>query len=554
MSDLVKTARDSHEMAHKRFMQLPLDERNHLDQGLLDAVDDILSHLEAQQSKAVGEQPPTQATEQATCCDHEILDLGGGRRGCGRCRRLGTWEDGMIRWDQQWEAFNGLVAVGDKLRRRDDQTKVYTVQRMEDDAVYFVGGGRKYLEDLGSVVNTLSKWEIARNIHGQQHTWPTSGKREQKCNLTTLMRYGRGRETGSLLATPCFAGESSKSLPMNGEQPHPDADGWRRVTDKYTPQVGDLLRQPHMTEPIVVKEVNAYGSFLVNIQMQDGWLQWELKHITSNDWFYRRPSQPATEQKAAATERTAEEVNDAIAGEWFVKQINQIVRPEGSYKPHWDNLSPTLKLIIRRALQQPQPSQPTTEQKAAATGTAEVERLKDVLHRDQTGMAHALAEVVEVVKGFRWVTEGRGPYTWDDDEYRKEMGRMLDKIGGLASDALQKSGDLAHRECCGRGRHQPSQPTPAPEVEKGVEEIAKEVCNGLKLIVIGSRDQVQISQSELLEIIQRAIRLDRASRHSPDREAILNEWDNLPAVSQNNPQAMADAAIALFRECNKGTP
>lgn len=80
----------------------------------------------------------------------------------------------------------------------------------------------------------------------------------------------------------------------------------------------------------------------------------------------------------------------------------------------------------------------------------EIERLKDVLHRDQTGLAHALAQVTEKVKGYEWVTQSRGPYEWDDDEYRKEMGRMLDAIKKISTEGLEASGKLAHRECCGR--------------------------------------------------------------------------------------------------------
>lgn len=81
---------------------------------------------------------------------------------------------------------------------------------------------------------------------------------------------------------------------------------------------------------------------------------------------------------------------------------------------------------------------------------SEIERLKDVLHRDQTGLAKALAEVVKTTEGYSWVAQGRGPYEWDDDEYRKEMGRMLAAVEGIARKALQASGNLAHRECCGR--------------------------------------------------------------------------------------------------------
>jgi hypothetical protein len=84
---------------------------------------------------------------------------------------------------------------------------------------------------------------------------------------------------------------------------------------------------------------------------------------------------------------------------------------------------------------------------------AVIDHLLDVLHRDRSGLATALAAVVREAEGYEWVTQGRGPYAWDDDEYRKEMGRMLDGVLGIARQALTDSGDLAHRECCGRGQY-----------------------------------------------------------------------------------------------------
>lgn len=70
-------------------------------------------------------------------------------------------------------------------------------------------------------------------------------------------------------------------------------------------------------------------------------------------------------------------------------------------------------------------------------------RLKDALDRDKTGLASALAKVREEVKGRRWICEGRGPYTYDDDRYRLETGLGLDAIEKIAVDALAASGKLA---------------------------------------------------------------------------------------------------------------
>lgn len=80
----------------------------------------------------------------------------------------------------------------------------------------------------------------------------------------------------------------------------------------------------------------------------------------------------------------------------------------------------------------------------------ENEHLKDVLHTDQTGLAAGLAEVNKIVERYRWVTEGRGPYAWNDDKYKEEMGNMLDNISEAATKALNSSGVIAHSVCCGK--------------------------------------------------------------------------------------------------------
>jgi hypothetical protein len=82
----------------------------------------------------------------------------------------------------------------------------------------------------------------------------------------------------------------------------------------------------------------------------------------------------------------------------------------------------------------------------------EVERLKDVLHTDRSGLAAALEEVWRTAGGYAWAAEGRGPYEYDDEEYRAEIGRMVREICALAQRGLEESGNLAHAECCDRGK------------------------------------------------------------------------------------------------------
>jgi len=85
-----------------------------------------------------------------------------------------------------------------------------------------------------------------------------------------------------------------------------------------------------------------------------------------------------------------------------------------------------------------------------AGSMALVERLKDVLHRDQTELAGAMDLIRVTAEGYGWVAVSRGSYEWDDDEYRLEMKRMVHTIIDMSRKALNASGDLAHRECCGR--------------------------------------------------------------------------------------------------------
>ena len=75
--------------------------------------------------------------------------------------------------------------------------------------------------------------------------------------------------------------------------------------------------------------------------------------------------------------------------------------------------------------------------------------LRAALDRDKTGLAHALAEIVNEVKARRWVVQGRGDYAFDDDRYRQETGWALDAIEKLANDALAASGKLAHEALTG---------------------------------------------------------------------------------------------------------
>jgi hypothetical protein len=74
---------------------------------------------------------------------------------------------------------------------------------------------------------------------------------------------------------------------------------------------------------------------------------------------------------------------------------------------------------------------------------AEVERVRGLIHRDRTGLAEAIARMMREAGSRMWVTEGRGPYAWDDDRYRNEAGEALRAVIAIGKDALRASGDNA---------------------------------------------------------------------------------------------------------------
>ena len=74
---------------------------------------------------------------------------------------------------------------------------------------------------------------------------------------------------------------------------------------------------------------------------------------------------------------------------------------------------------------------------------AEVERLLKIIDRDRTGLAKALVDVRARAQASYWIVEGRGSYTWNDDRYRRETGKALEEIGGIATKALRESGERA---------------------------------------------------------------------------------------------------------------
>jgi hypothetical protein len=73
-------------------------------------------------------------------------------------------------------------------------------------------------------------------------------------------------------------------------------------------------------------------------------------------------------------------------------------------------------------------------------------RARAALSRDKTGLGDALGKVVKYVDGASWIVDGRGPYAWNDDRYKKETGVALRAVKKIAKSALHASGDIADAE------------------------------------------------------------------------------------------------------------
>ncbi len=69
----------------------------------------------------------------------------------------------------------------------------------------------------------------------------------------------------------------------------------------------------------------------------------------------------------------------------------------------------------------------------------DVDHLMHVIDRDRYVVAHGVVAVENEIRGREWLLTGRGPYEWDDDDYRKEFGDALEAIRD-AMEPLRKVG------------------------------------------------------------------------------------------------------------------
>ena len=70
----------------------------------------------------------------------------------------------------------------------------------------------------------------------------------------------------------------------------------------------------------------------------------------------------------------------------------------------------------------------------------EIRRLKEIIERDRTGLAHGLDQCRKTAASYDWICEGRGPYEYDDDRYRMEVGNLVSSVTDTATKALRESG------------------------------------------------------------------------------------------------------------------
>lgn len=71
---------------------------------------------------------------------------------------------------------------------------------------------------------------------------------------------------------------------------------------------------------------------------------------------------------------------------------------------------------------------------------ARIEQLEDAIRTEQSGLAKGLEQCVNIANSYRWVSEGRGPYSFDDEAYKAETLRLCNDIARTASNALHKAG------------------------------------------------------------------------------------------------------------------
>ena len=73
-----------------------------------------------------------------------------------------------------------------------------------------------------------------------------------------------------------------------------------------------------------------------------------------------------------------------------------------------------------------------------------VKPYKLVIERDRTAVASAVSHLLEVIRGYHWLTEGRGPYAYDDNRWHQEIARAFEAIREAAKPLQIIGGDMSN--------------------------------------------------------------------------------------------------------------
>jgi len=74
----------------------------------------------------------------------------------------------------------------------------------------------------------------------------------------------------------------------------------------------------------------------------------------------------------------------------------------------------------------------------------DIKRLEAIIERDRTQVAEGVTAIRDVLEGRDWLTEGRGPYEWNDDNWHKEFAYAAEEIRKAVEPLEKIAGDLSN--------------------------------------------------------------------------------------------------------------
>lgn len=77
----------------------------------------------------------------------------------------------------------------------------------------------------------------------------------------------------------------------------------------------------------------------------------------------------------------------------------------------------------------------------------EPKRLRAIIERERTAAMTWTERIGAAVRNHRGISQSRGPYEWDDDEYFKEFGAALDDIERALTRAVRDTNALSLADC-----------------------------------------------------------------------------------------------------------